>query len=441
MRPYVLLICGLLLTGVVVAAAQEGELSVGTPELVSEIDVFGLPVLTAEGTVLNESSVGYANISLTATAYDASGSVVGEGFGYVVNACGAALLPDFVLQPGDVEHYAIPLELYSDEAEVDRVDIVTEQEAVEAEAPAPPALLPGITQVSEREVVKLEWIDEDNLRFAEGCYRDLFIDQEWREYNLRTGLQEPIEHPKVELVRDALRVQLGLVDPLYFQQSMLSYAPNARRMVYQTELHTIITAEPDGSFKRVLFEALADRTLQGISWLDDGRFLAYYYGAVADPVTYFTASVDGQVLSESPKDVLPSLITPGASPDGQNVVIAAEIDGRKGYYLKRAAYPTYTFLFDAPIPDNNWPAPLYELDSDGRAYVLVAVSSEDGAKLVCFNRGTQTLHELSPLPIQPGSDDRAWWWLSPESNTIALAANGLNSGLWTIELGALKACE
>jgi len=36
---------------------------------------------------------------------------------------------------------------------------------------------------------------------------------------------------------------------------------------------------------------------------------------------------------------------------------------------------------------------------------------------------------------------RAQWWLSPDERRIALAANGVNSGLWLIDLRDLPACE
>jgi hypothetical protein len=32
------------------------------------------------------------------------------------------------------------------------------------------------------------------------------------------------------------------------------------------------------------------------------------------------------------------------------------------------------------------------------------------------------------------------WWLSPDNQRIALAANGLHSGLWMIELSAFDSC-
>ena len=106
-----------------------------------------------------------------------------------------------------------------------------------------------------------------HLRYGEGCHRDLFTNWTWRTHNLRTGTVNLAPHPKAELVTEALRRQLGLIDPLYFQNSVLTFDPNGQRLVYQTELNTVLSAESDGSFKRRMLDKLSDRTLQGINWL------------------------------------------------------------------------------------------------------------------------------------------------------------------------------
>lgn len=430
-----------LCMGVAVVRAQDVRLTFSPSELVSELDIYGQPLLVAEGTAANDTAAeAYTNVSLQAVAYDADGEAVGEGFGYLVNACGVALT-DFALQPGAAQAYAVPLELYEEGVTVERVEISADFAPTEPTPRAAPLLTPGLTQASEDEVVNVEWIDDTNLRYAEGCHRDLFTDWTWREYNIRSGLKKVTIHPKVEFITDALRRQLGLLDPLYFRHSFLSYAPDARRMVYQTEINNVLTAEPDGSFKRNVFDKLSDRTLQGITWLGEGNFLAYYYGATGDPVTYFTASVEGRPLSEAAQDTLPSLIRPGASDDGTFIIIGAEVEGKTGYYLKRAAFDTNSLIFESPLPPNNWPGPLFELDGDGSSFVYAAVPGENDAELVCYNRTQQELYELSPLPLQLSSDERAWWWFSPDKNHIALAANGLHSGLWIIDLAALPACE
>ncbi len=440
MRRLAIVICGLLLSAAAALRAQDLPLVPQEVVIVPEVDVYGQEVLFAEGLLLNAGTTAYSGISLFAEAFDAADEVVGEGFGYLVNACNAALLPDVALLPGTTQRFAVPLELFEDGVTVERVEVtVTGDEMPDASA-ADEALATGITRIASGEVVSVEWIDGDNLRYGAGCHRDLFIDLIWTEHNLPSETSAAIEHPKAGLVTEALRRQLGLLEPLYFQHSALSYAPNARRLVYQTELNTMITAEPDGSFKRVLFDRLSDRTLQGITWLNEGRFLAYYYGAFGDTVTYFTANVDGQTLSEPARNSIPSLITPGAAPDGEDVIIAQEVDGTVGYYLKRAAFPTTELLFEAQAPGNNWPGPLYEQGADDADFIYAALPGDDGARLACFNRQTGTLSDLTTLPLGLASDERAWWSLAPDQEHIALYANGLHGGLWLIDLGALPEC-
>lgn len=445
-RFMLVILVGFLLIGK--SAAQDQPLVPETAQVMTRTDLYGQAVLSAEGQLVNSSrDTAYNAVSLQAVAYDAADNEIGEGLGYLVNACGSALYPDFALQPGGGQAFAIPLELYETDVEVDRVEVTANGSPVEPAPPPAPSLQAGITQVSEREVVNVEWLDGENLRFADGCWRDLFFQWEWRDYNLKTGVQVAAPHPKSELITEVLRRQLSLQDDLYFQHSFMRFAPGGRRMVYQTELNAIITAEPDGSFKRVLFDKLSDRTLQGITWLEDGNFLAYYYGAYGDPVTYFTASVDGRILSEAPTETLPSLTVPGASFDGDTIIFSTEVEGKTGYYTKPAAFPNPELLFESPLPGNNWPGPIYQEDSDGARFIYAALPltpdpspSGRGGKLACFNRQTETLVDLSPLPLELATDERAGWWLSPDGNTIALAANGVNSGLWLIDLNGLPSC-
>ena len=438
-RIWIMLVC-LLWVGV--AAAQDDLLVASKPGLVTKQDVYGQTTLYANGTLNNKSSdKRFSNIELEATAVDADGKEVGEGLGYLANACGASLPPDFVLDPASSQFYVIPLELYEADAKVDQVDITIDSSSVDAPTATAEPLGAGVKQIDKGEVVQVEWIDEHNLRYGEGCHRDLFTQWTWRTYDLRTGAVNLTPHPKAELVTEALRRQLGLIDPLYFQNSFLTFDPIGKRVVYQNELNTVLSAETDGSFKRRMLEKLSDRTLQGISWLSKGIFLAYYYGAFGDLVTYFTADADNRVLSETPINSTPSLITPGASPDGQDVIIGLDMDGKTGYYDKRAAYETTTLLFESPLPGNNWPGPLYEQDTDKAAFIYAAVPQDDGAKLVCYNVQTKDTHDLTTLPLQLTSDERAWWWLSPDNNTVALAAEGIHGGLWLIDLNATKACE
>ena len=423
-----------------VIMAQDNALTASEATLVTQTDPFGQQMFVAEGVITNDTEGAFTGVELNAVAYDAAGEEVGEGLGYLTNACGVAL-PDFVLQPSSEQFYAVTLDLYEQDVVVDRVEVTVSGDPTEAPPVAEAPLGKGVKLVDKREVVRVEWIDETNLRYGEGCRRELFNQWTWRDYNLNTGATENITHPKAEFMREALYIQTGLKYPMFLQHSMMSFDPNGRRMVYQTDLNSFYTAEADGSFKRLMFETLADRSLQGVSWLQDGTFIAYYYGSSNDPVTYFTGNVDGRIISGSPVDSVPSLITPGANPSGERIVIGLEVDGKTGYYVKLAAYDTITPLFDSPLPTNNWPAPLYERDADGKAYIYVAVPRDDRAVLVCYNVETQETFDLTELPLKLANDERGWWWLSPEYNSIALAAEGVNGGLWLIDLNATETCE
>jgi hypothetical protein len=441
----ILIALGLMVcVALVVVYAQDNALVAQDVTVGTQTDAFGQEIQAAQGQLLNQGETAYNNLTLLAEVYDAQDELVGEGIGFPVNACGAGFLPDFALQPGASQPFIVPLELYEADAEIDRVEIIPQG------APTDPQdtvseLPDGITRVSDHEVVNVEWIDSQSLRFAVGCPRDLFIHWTWYDYNLQTNAPQPAPHPKADIINNASQVmltQLELDDPFDVDNSFISFQPNGRRMAYQNSRNSFLTAEPDGSFRRLLADRLHNRTLQGIQWLEDGNFLAYYYGAYGDPVLYFTGNVEGGILSEHPVDTLPSLIAPGASPDGSRIILAATINDVTGYYLKLAPYPdTAELLFEAEPPGNNWPGPIYLRPPGDAPRILYFARPVDGeAYLQCFNLTTRQLRDLSPLPLQLATDERGWWWLSPDHQRIALAANGLHSGLWLIELSAVDSC-
>lgn len=442
MRRLIISLCCLIgVAGIVSAQDADTNLTAEDNAVTIQTDLYGQQIPVAVGVLHNGSDQAYTDVALQAEAYDADDKLIGEGFGYLVNACGAGLLPDFALAPGAGQRFAIPLELDEPDLTVDRVEVAVQGTPSDAAPTETPAALDGITQISGEEVVSVEWIDEDSLRFGAGCRRDLFNTWTWNDYNLTSGDTKPLDYANNARITPVLRRQLGLEDDLYFSHSMLSFPPDARRMVYQNELNSFYSAEVDGSFKRLLLDHLSSRSLQSITWLKNGVFLAAYYGAYGDPVYYFTGNVEGKVLSERPDNNPTSLITPGADPDGARIVLATEQDGTTGYYLKRAAYPGLELLFEADVPGNNWPGPLVEEDADNSTFVYAALPDGDGAKLACFNMQTSELHDLSPLPLHISTEDRATWYLSPESSTIALAADGVDGGLWLIDLAALPSCE
>lgn len=440
----IILVCLLSLAGF--TAAQEdnppsGGLAAENVEVFTQTNAFGQPVQLAEGFLTNNGSMAYTGINLYADVLTAEDTVIGEGFGFLVNACGVALT-DLTLQPGESQRFSLTLELF-EEGEIGRVDIFPEGTAVD---PAPadiPQTFTGIDRVTDREVVNLEWVDDTTLIYGVGCDADLFIDLQWFEFNRETGTQRSIAHPDAQRITPALLQQLGLTDPLLLSHSFLTFPPTGRRIVYQTDINVVLTAEPDGSFKRLIWDDLARRSLHGFIWLPEGRFLAYYYGAYGEEVAYFTASLEGQRISGSIYNVVPSLTIPGPTPDGARVVIAATLDGVTGYYLQQTAYPTRELLFEAApetIPGNNFPPPIYTINAANEALIYLVRPIHDVPLLQCFDMQNRTLNDLTALPIDLTQNDRAWTWLSPDGNTLALAANGVSGGLWLVDLSAFGGC-
>jgi len=433
-----LLLC---LSGIAVLAQDTGLIADGTT-VVSQLDAYGQEIKIVKGVLINQGETSFNNISLTAQVYDANNEVIGEGFGFPVKACGEALLPEFTMRPGMTEFFTVPLDIFEPDAAIDRVEITPQAVSTETdESASQPAFQSGITVVTEREVVAVEWLDNENLLFSSGCWRDVFSNRSWFEYNVRSGIQQPTEHPRAVEITDALRNTIDLTDSLFFNRSFFTFAPGQRRAVYQTDLNTLVTAEADGSFPRVLYDRLYNISLQGINFVQDGVFLAYYHGGYGDNVLYLTANANGQQLSQHPAISLPSMIVPGVAPNGQRIIIAAEIDGITGYYLRATNTEFSELLFEAEPPGNNWPAPLYNITQDAKRSIYIARPVDGEARLQCFNPDSRNLHDLTSLPLNLETDERGWMWLSPDGSKIALAANGLHGGLWLIDLNEFAACD
>jgi hypothetical protein len=83
-------------------------------------------------------------------------------------------------------------------------------------------------------------------------------------------------------------------------------------------------------------------------------------------------------------------------------------------------------------------------DEGDRVTQIYLIRPVDGAdRLQCFYRptdGESRLIDLASAPLRLAIDERAWSFLSPDQRYIALSANGVNSGLWLIDLQALPAC-
>ncbi|NWF67895.1 MAG: hypothetical protein HXY40_02300 [Chloroflexi bacterium] len=432
----VCLSCLLIFAG---AALAQDDLLPEDTTLVESVDAFGLPALLAVGRLSNQNSdLAYTNITLFAEVLDDAGTLIGEGFGYLVNACGAALA-DFVLQPGTAQPFAVTLELYEEGTTPASVEVIAEGSPI-APTDSEALLSESVSQITTGEVVTLEWIDAGTLRYGIGCANRVFTMLDWYSYDLSTTHTQPIAHPNAQNITDALLRQLQLTDPADYAHSFLTYSPTARRLVYQTDLNVVFSAEPDGSFRRLIAEDISRYSLQGFIWQPNGVFLAYYFGSYGEPVLYFTANVDGQRLSDTLFEVLPSLIVPGVRPDGREVVIAVTVDGTTSYYLKDALFDSSELLFEGAAPGNNWPAPVYAERENG-SFIYLVRPLDDQPTLQCFDLQTRTLHDLTPLPLNLTSESRAWSWLAPDTFTLALGANGPQGGLWLVDLRAFDVCQ
>jgi hypothetical protein len=98
-------------------------------------------------------------------------------------------------------------------------------------------------------------------------------------------------------------------------------------------------------------------------------------------------------------------------------------------------------MFEAEPPGNNWPAPFYEITEAGDRWIYIARPVEGEARLQCYNANTGMLHDYTALPLNLATDERGWMWLSPDNNTLALAANGVHGGLWLVDLSAFPPCD
>jgi len=431
-------------------AAQDAQSDLRTEsvEVVAGVGAFGQPTFNAVGMLVNTSTSGLANVFVTARAYAEDGEQIAEGYGVLVNACGAGLLPDYVLAPGHAQQFAAPLEFfeeYSDPiAEVAQVEVVAE--AGIGPVPEVTALDESITQISDQEIVAAQWLDDGSLRYASGCSASLFTDWDWRELDA-AGRDVPVEAPNATLVTDALRERLQLTDPALFANSRLSFAPEGGRLLYQDGVNRFYSAAQDGTLQRRLYTGLNNRVLQMIDWLGGNRFIASYYGSFGEPVIWFTADSDGRAISPAPTLNRPSVIVPGATADARRVVIGGTFDteagpGITGYYLNVVTNGFFELLFEADLPGNNFPPPVPVVDpvEDIVARVYVVREVDDQALLQCFNRSEGVLHDLAALPDGVLRSSRSGLWLSPDETQLALAANGPAGGLWLIDLGALPAC-
>ncbi len=445
-RVFIPCLIGFLLSVSVVRAQQvASDLAAREIVITQGVGSFGQPVQIAHGELVNAADAAYVDVQLTATVFDAADAVIGEGIGFLVDACGAGLPFDFALQPGAAQPFDIPLELYEAEATIDRVEVSATGTPVEPQT-AISALADGVRAISTAEIVAVEWIDPGSLRYAAGCRGDLFFEWEWQQYDAAADSSDPIAHPRVEAVTPALRTALRLEDEALFARSRLSFDPDGTRLVFQDGVNRFYTAAANGRFQRLLYDGLNSYTLQEVYWLAGDRFIAHYYGAIGDDVLWFTADAEARPISPAPLRNRASVIRPGASADGRRVILAGTflVAGRgevTGYFINVVTNGFFELLFEAEPPGNNYPSPIPLTNAEDRVDRIYLAREVDGLPVMqCFNRDEGVLYDQIPLPFRLTPGHEAQWWIAPDESAIALAADGVGGGLWWIDRAALPPC-
>ena len=439
-------LCLLWLLSFPLLAQDEPSLISSNTQIGTQIDLFDQEIFAVSGDLYNFGTEAYTNINVYVEAFNEDEEPIGEGFGYLVNACGTALL-DYVMLPDQLQTFNAPFELFEDD-EVASVKVTTEASAVEFSLPSPIETT-GVYEIGREEVVMLEWIDDDVLIYGAGCDDKVFTELAWRQYAIAENDLIAITHPDASFVTEAMLRQSGATmitqsgeqDPQLYNRSKLTFSPSSGRAIYQNDLHTVLSVEPDGSFKRLIHDKLHQYSLRGFLWTDrQGVFLAYYFGLFGDPVHYFTGNVEGGLLSARLENITPSLTIPGVTPDGVYAVVGNTIDDVTGYYLQSSFYSTSELLFEADLPGNNYPAPIVVDTADNRIIYLVR-PVDDIPTLQCWSRNSNSLETLTALPFTLNTESRAFTWLSPNKTRLAVSANGTEGGLWWVDLSELDSCS
>jgi hypothetical protein len=439
---------------VIGAGAQELSLEASNVRLETLTDAFGLEQQVVIGQLFNTGTEAIAGINVYVDLYNADDEVIGEAFGYVVNQCGEALL-DAPLQPQQTRLFSASVDIFG-EGEVTRFEVIPSGEQVEAEAAPDIEIADAVETISNREVVLVEWQDNTTLRYGVGCDWRVFTTYDWYQVSTDSAEQIPLDaSPNEAFITDLFlrQTSINLVtqsqteDPTLFERSFLTFSTQVPRVVYQNDIHTISTAQNDGSFKRLIHSRLSQYSLQGFVWSPIGNFVAYYFGAFGEPVRYFTASANSGLISALLPNNTPSNTVPGLTDDGQRVIISgtfANTDGTEttGYWFSSVATQQRELMFETDeLPGNNYPAPAYFRKDNDTRYVYLIRPVDGQATLQCYFREGGELNTLTPLPLQLANGERAWSWLSPDASKLAIAANGIHGGLWLVDLTAFDVCR
>ncbi|XWX03948.1 hypothetical protein VZO05_00070 [Aggregatilineales bacterium SYSU G02658] len=436
--------------------AQSDPFLIDDLRIITRVDVYGIEEQVLIGHITNTSSEAFETVTLMGDVLDADGQPIGEVFGYTVNACGVALLDD-PLQPEERAAFALPVDWFGDFDPADlptRFAIRASGVPTTADRDLTPNGMRAVTAIAADEVVAVDWVADDVLLYGVGCERDLFTSYEWRRYDLLSGSKDALaSHPNATYITSALIDSIGVQvpsanqnarNPALLERSALTVIPNSTRIVWQNDRNDLFSANREtGLGRRLIHRYLHQYSLRGFLFTPENNLLAYYFGAHGEPVRYLTASAEGRLISNVITVNPPSNTVPGVWYDGQRVVISGTFDGVTGYFNQQARGFTRELLFEvAPedLPGNHYPAPAYFRRDLNTRYLYIIRPLDGQAWLQCYHYEGRALHDLTPLPLQLATDERAWSWLSPDGAHLAVAANGRHAGLWLVDLTAFDAC-
>ncbi|MEL6408557.1 MAG: hypothetical protein AAFR81_29590 [Chloroflexota bacterium] len=448
---FLILLLAILITGV---NAQDDDLNANRVTIDTQVNAFGVEEQVMRGFVINRGEDAYENVQIFADILNEDGDVIGEGFGFLVDQCGDAIL-DAPLEPAQERRFLATIDLFEDD-DIDEIAVFPQGTAVDAEADPDRDIDDAVQRVAGGEVVLVEWEDDATFRYGVGCDEDVFTTYDWYRYDTVADVILPLdEAPNAEFVTDAFLTQTGITrftqsgttDDTLLNRSYLQFPTQSTRVVFQNDINTVFTSEVDGSFRRVIHDILSQFSLQGYVWSPAGNFVAAYFGAYGEPVQYFTASsINGRISALLP-DNTPSVTIPGLTNDGRRVIISGTFQDNAtgtditGYYLSSAITQQRELLFEVDdLPGNNYPAPAYHLVNQERRHMYFIRPIEGVPTLQCYFLEGDELTTLTELPLQLDIDERAWSYLSPDATSLVISANGDHGGLWLVDLTAYPSC-
>ncbi|MEO1290935.1 MAG: hypothetical protein AAFV93_24630, partial [Chloroflexota bacterium] len=251
------------------AFAQEDDLQSNRVELQSQINAFGVEEQVLVGNIVNSGRMAYDNVQVLADILDEDGEVIGEGFGFLADQCGEAIL-DAPLQPEQSRRFLASVDIF-EEGEPTDFEITIIGTEVDPEVLPERDVANSIQKVAGGEVVSVEWEDNNTLRYGIGCDESLFTSYDWYRYQISDDIITPLdENPNEEFITDAFLLQSGVnlvtqsgeTDPTLIDRAFLTFPTQSSRIVYQNDINHVFTSETDGSFKRLIHTRLSQFTLR-----------------------------------------------------------------------------------------------------------------------------------------------------------------------------------